>query len=96
MELLQGRRKRSRLGRVTKTGYQKGGLLARDIKSKWGPRTERNGRSGFARSFDYLAKQVRRRIMRTAIQRVVDAAATVLMPAMDMFWGDRYGVVKDP
>ncbi len=31
-----------------------------------------------------------------AIQRAVDAGATVLMPAQDMFWGDRYGAVVDP
>jgi PhnB protein len=31
-----------------------------------------------------------------AIKRAVDAGATVKMPAMDMFWGDRYGVVTDP
>jgi PhnB protein len=31
-----------------------------------------------------------------AIKRAQDAGATVLMPAMDMFWGDRYGVVADP
>ena len=31
-----------------------------------------------------------------AIQRAADAGATVLMPAQDMFWGDRYGVVTDP
>jgi uncharacterized glyoxalase superfamily protein PhnB len=31
-----------------------------------------------------------------AIQRAVDAGATVTMPAMDMFWGDRYGQVTDP
>ncbi len=31
-----------------------------------------------------------------AIQRAQDAGATVLMPAQDMFWGDRYGVVTDP
>ena len=31
-----------------------------------------------------------------AIQRAQDAGATVSMPAMDMFWGDRYGVVTDP
>ena len=31
-----------------------------------------------------------------AIQRAVDAGATVKMPAMDMFWGDRYGVIVDP
>ncbi len=31
-----------------------------------------------------------------AIQRAKDAGATVKMPPMDMFWGDRYGVVVDP
>ncbi|MEX2112980.1 MAG: VOC family protein [Pirellulales bacterium] len=31
-----------------------------------------------------------------AIKRAQDAGATVLMPADDMFWGDRYGVVTDP
>ena len=31
-----------------------------------------------------------------AIKRAVDAGATVMMPASDMFWGDRYGIVTDP
>ena len=31
-----------------------------------------------------------------AIKRAQNAGATVLMPAQDMFWGDRYGVVTDP
>jgi len=31
-----------------------------------------------------------------AIKRAEDAGATVTMPAMDMFWGDRYGTVNDP
>jgi uncharacterized glyoxalase superfamily protein PhnB len=31
-----------------------------------------------------------------AIDRAVKAGATVQMPAADMFWGDRYGVVVDP
>jgi len=31
-----------------------------------------------------------------AIERAVQAGATVKMPPMDMFWGDRYGVVTDP
>lgn len=31
-----------------------------------------------------------------AIQQAADAGATVKMPAADMFWGDRYGVVIDP
>jgi PhnB protein len=29
-------------------------------------------------------------------QRAVDAGATVGMPLMDAFWGDRYGTVTDP
>jgi uncharacterized glyoxalase superfamily protein PhnB len=31
-----------------------------------------------------------------AIQQAQNAGATVVMPAQDMFWGDRYGVVSDP
>ena len=31
-----------------------------------------------------------------AIKRAEDAGAKVMMPPMDMFWGDRYGVVVDP
>ncbi len=31
-----------------------------------------------------------------AIKRALDAGATAKMPPMDMFWGDRYGVVTDP
>lgn len=31
-----------------------------------------------------------------AIKRAEEAGATVKMPAQDMFWGDRYGVVVDP
>ena len=31
-----------------------------------------------------------------AVQRATDAGATILMPPMDAFWGDRYGQVLDP
>ncbi len=31
-----------------------------------------------------------------AIQRALEAGATVVRPPEDMFWGDRYGVVEDP
>lgn len=31
-----------------------------------------------------------------AIERARQAGATVKMPAADMFWGDRYGVIVDP
>lgn len=29
-------------------------------------------------------------------QRAVDAGAKAIMPPADMFWGDRYGQLKDP
>jgi PhnB protein len=29
-------------------------------------------------------------------QRAVDAGATAVMPVADMFWGDRYGQLRDP
>jgi PhnB protein len=29
-------------------------------------------------------------------QQAVDAGATVIMPLDDQFWGDRYGMVRDP
>src|SRR5271170_2549720 len=29
-------------------------------------------------------------------QRALDAGATVVMPLDDQFWGDRYGIVRDP
>jgi len=32
----------------------------------------------------------------TRFQQAVDAGATVVMPLEDQFWGDRYGVVRDP
>lgn len=31
-----------------------------------------------------------------AFQRAVDAGATVTMPLGDQFWGDRFGMLKDP
>jgi uncharacterized glyoxalase superfamily protein PhnB len=31
-----------------------------------------------------------------AFQRAVDAGATIESPVQDMFWGDRYGKVRDP
>ena len=31
-----------------------------------------------------------------AIERAAKAGAKVTMPAMDMFWGDRYGKITDP
>lgn len=30
------------------------------------------------------------------VQQAVDAGATVTMPVDDMFWGDRYGTIRDP
>ena len=31
-----------------------------------------------------------------AVDRAVQAGATLTMPVADQFWGDRYGVIKDP
>lgn len=31
-----------------------------------------------------------------AMDRAAKAGGTVIMPATDMFWGDRYGQIKDP
>lgn len=31
-----------------------------------------------------------------SIKKAADAGAKVIMPAEDMFWGDRYGVIEDP
>jgi PhnB protein len=31
-----------------------------------------------------------------AVQRAVDAGATISQPVENMFWGDRYGKVRDP
>lgn len=31
-----------------------------------------------------------------AIAQAEKAGATVILPATDMFWGDRYGIVEDP
>jgi PhnB protein len=32
----------------------------------------------------------------TVFNRAVEAGAEVLMPLADQFWGDRYGIIKDP
>ena len=32
----------------------------------------------------------------SSFKRATDAGATVSMPLTDMFWGDRYGQIKDP
>jgi uncharacterized glyoxalase superfamily protein PhnB len=32
----------------------------------------------------------------TVFKNAVDAGAEVLMPVADQFWGDRYGILKDP
>ncbi len=32
----------------------------------------------------------------TKFQRAIEAGATVVMPVADMFWGDRYGQLRDP
>jgi PhnB protein len=40
--------------------------------------------------------QVRVEDVDAAFKRAVDAGAVPAMPPMDMFWGDRYGWVRDP
>ncbi|HEV7422363.1 MAG TPA: VOC family protein [Mycobacterium sp.] len=32
----------------------------------------------------------------SAFQQAVDAGATVVAPLEDQFWGDRYGIIRDP
>ncbi len=32
----------------------------------------------------------------SAFARAVDAGATVVAPLEDQFWGDRYGIIRDP
>ena len=32
----------------------------------------------------------------STFNRAVEAGATVLMPVADQFWGDRYGILRDP
>jgi PhnB protein len=32
----------------------------------------------------------------SAFQRALDAGATVIAPLADQFWGDRYGIIRDP
>ena len=32
----------------------------------------------------------------TVFEKAIIAGATVMMPLMDMFWGDRYGKIRDP
>lgn len=31
-----------------------------------------------------------------AVARAVEAGATLVMPVSDQFWGDRYGMIRDP
>jgi uncharacterized glyoxalase superfamily protein PhnB len=56
------------------------------------------GKSGTAKSLGGTPVTIHRYVkdVDAAIQRAVEAGATVKMPAMDMFWGDRYGVITDP
>jgi uncharacterized glyoxalase superfamily protein PhnB len=32
----------------------------------------------------------------TLFNRAIEAGATVVMPVADQFWGDRYGILRDP
>lgn len=56
------------------------------------------GKSGTAKALGGTPVTIHRYVedVDAAIARAEKAGATVKMPAMDMFWGDRYGVVVDP
>ena len=56
------------------------------------------GKSGTAQALGGTPVTIHRYVTDcdAAIKRAENAGATVKMPPMDMFWGDRYGVVVDP
>ena len=56
------------------------------------------GKSGTATSLGGTPVTIHRYVEScdAAIKQAAQAGATVKMPAADMFWGDRYGVVVDP
>jgi len=56
------------------------------------------GKSGTATSLGGTPVTIHRYVTDcdAAIHQAAQAGATIKMPAADMFWGDRYGVVVDP
>ena len=57
-----------------------------------------NGKSGSAKALGGTPVTIHHYVqdVDAAIKRAQDAGATIVMPATDMFWGDRYGLVTDP
>lgn len=57
-----------------------------------------NGKSQSAKSLGGTPVTIHRYVpdCDAAIAKAVAAGATIKMPATDMFWGDRYGVIIDP
>lgn len=49
-----------------------------------------------ATTFNFIAGLAKPADVDAAIEKAVKAGATVVQPAEDMFWGDRFGMVKDP
>jgi PhnB protein len=49
-----------------------------------------------ATTFNLIAGLPKPADVDAAIARAAAAGATVVQPAEDMFWGDRFGMVKDP
>jgi uncharacterized glyoxalase superfamily protein PhnB len=58
----------------------------------------RGGKAGTAKALGGTPLTIHRYVADcdSAMKRARDAGATVVMPAADMFWGDRYGIVEDP
>ncbi|MBX3438858.1 MAG: VOC family protein [Planctomycetaceae bacterium] len=56
------------------------------------------GKSGTPRAFGGTPVTIHRYVedVDAAIAQAEKAGATVRMPAADMFWGDRYGLIEDP
>jgi len=65
-------------------------VMVVDAFEQWGVKGPK-GLGGTAVSLHIYVPDVDR-----AFQRAVDAGCTVSMPLADMFWGDRYGKLKDP
>ena len=58
----------------------------------------RGGKAGTAKALGGTPLTIHRYVADcdAAMKRALDAGATVVMPAADTFWGDRYGIVEDP
>lgn len=59
---------------------------------------EAGGKDGSPKAFGGTAVTLHLQVENcdAAVKQAAGAGATVVMPAADQFWGDRYGVVVDP